>query len=151
MENFVGRLRIVNHLPFGVVPDNRRAAQPLQDANLDFLRAERDELVEAGGKTFDGLAGQAGNQISVDVDAGFCTEEMEIVRELVVILPAFDQATHFLVEGLDADLELQRARRKFGDDFAQGFGQAVGNHLEMEEMAGLITREKEFEDRFADG
>ncbi len=38
-----------------------------------------------------------------------------------------------------------------GDDFAQRFGQAVGNHLEMEKMAGLIAREKEFENGSAGG
>ena len=96
LEDFVGRLRIVNHLPVVVVPDNRRAAQSFQDAHLDFLRAERDKPVKPGGKAFDGLAGQADNQIGVDVDAGFAPEEMEIVGELVVILPAFDEFADFL-------------------------------------------------------
>jgi len=146
LQNFVGRLRIVNHPPIGVVPDNRRAAQPLQDADLDFLRAERDEPVKAGGKAFDDFARQTDDQIGVDVNAGFAAEEMEIGRELFVILPTLDQAADFRIEGLDAHLELQRARRKLGDDFSQRFGQTVRNHLEMEEMAGLITREKEFED-----
>ena len=57
----------------------------------------------------------------------------------------------FLVERLDADLELQRAGRKLGDDFAQRFRQPVGNHLEMKEMAGPIALEEEFEDGLADG
>ena len=39
LQNFVGWMSAVNHLPFGVVPDNWRAAQPFQDADLDFLRA----------------------------------------------------------------------------------------------------------------
>ena len=56
----------------------------------------------------------------------------------------------FLVERLDADLELQRAGRKLGDDFAQRFRQPVGNHFEVEEMAGLIARQKKFEDGLAD-
>ena len=47
----------------------------------------------------------------MDVDAGFCTEEMEIVRQLLVILPALDSVADLLVERLDADLELQRTRR----------------------------------------
>ena len=59
--------------------------------------------------------------------------------------------TDFLVKRLDADLELQCAGRKFGDDFAQRFRQPVGNHLEMEEMAGPVALQKEFENRFADG
>ena len=91
LQNFVGRMRIVNHLPFGVVPDNRRAAQPFQNADLDFLRAERDEPVEAGGKTFQRFAGQADNQIGVDVNAGFAAQKMEIVLQPFVILPAADE------------------------------------------------------------
>ncbi len=58
-------------LPFRVVPDDRRAAQSFQDADLDFLRAERDELVKTGGETFHGFAGQPGNQIRVDVNTRF--------------------------------------------------------------------------------
>ena len=75
LQNFVGRMRVVNHLPLGVVPDNRRAAQPFEDADLNFLRAERDEPVEAGGKTFQRFAGQADDQIGVDVNAGFARAE----------------------------------------------------------------------------
>ena len=71
LQDFVGRVRVIDHLPFGVVPDDRRAAQPLEDAHLDFLRAERDQAVEARGKTLQALARQAGDQIGVDVDAGF--------------------------------------------------------------------------------
>ncbi len=41
-----------------------------------------------------------------------------------------------------ADLELQRARRELRDDFAQRFGQPVGNHFKMEKMAGLIALEE---------
>ena len=71
LQNFVGRMRVVNHLPFGVVPDNRRAAQPFQNADLDFLRTERDEPVEPGAKTFQCFTGQPDDQIGVDVNTGF--------------------------------------------------------------------------------
>ena len=84
------------------MPDNRRAAQPFQNADLNFLRTERDEPVEAGGKTFERFAGQPDDQIGVDMDAGFAAQEMEIVGELFVILPAADELTDFLVERLDA-------------------------------------------------
>ena len=69
LQNLIRRMGVVNHLPFGVMPDDGRAAQPFQNADLDFLRAERDEFVKAGGKTFQRFARQADNQIGVDVDA----------------------------------------------------------------------------------
>ena len=78
------------------------------------------------------------------------SKKTEIILELFVILPAVDGRADFLVERLDPDLELQRARRELRDDFAQRFGQAVGNHFEVEKMAGLIALQKEFENGFAD-
>src|SRR5437879_4269852 len=38
LENFVGRMRIVSHLPFIVVTHNRRPAKALENSHLDFLR-----------------------------------------------------------------------------------------------------------------
>ena len=76
-------------------------------------------------------------------------KEMEIILQPLIILPAADGRADFLVERLDADLELQRARRELGDDFAQRFGQPVGNHLEVEKMPGLVPLQKEFEDGLA--
>ena len=61
------------------------------------------------------------------------TKELEIIGHARVILAAADVFGNGIVEGLDADFELQRARGKFGDDFAQGFGQTIGNHFEMDE------------------
>src|SRR5208283_2862129 len=39
LEDFVRRMRTVNHGPFAVVTYNRRATQPFQQADLYFLRA----------------------------------------------------------------------------------------------------------------
>jgi len=111
-------LRVVNHLPFGVVPDNRRAAQSFEDAHLNFLRTECDKPAEPGGKALQRFAGQPHNQIRMDMDAGFTAQKMEIVGELFMVLPPADQMADCLVERLDADLELQRAGRKFSNDFA---------------------------------
>ena len=91
LQNLVGRMRVVNHLPFGVMPDDGRAAQPLEDAHLDFLRTERDQPVEAGGKTFQRFARQPDNQVGVDMHAGFVAQKMEIVRQPLIILPAADE------------------------------------------------------------
>jgi hypothetical protein len=65
---------------------------------------------------------------------------------LGVILSPADEFGDFLVERLDADLELERAGRKLADDFAQRLRQAVGNHLEMHEQAGPMALEKEPQD-----
>ena len=40
---------VVNHFPFGVVAHDGCAAQPLENAHLDFLRTDRHEPVEPGG------------------------------------------------------------------------------------------------------
>ena len=61
------------------------------------------------------------------------------------------KVSDFVVERLHADFELERAGREAGDDFAQRFGQAVGNHLEMNEEAGLMAVEEKLEERFAGG
>ena len=119
LEDFVRRIRAVNHLPFGVMPDNGRAAEPFQDADLDFLRLEGDQPIKARGKTVQSFTGQTRNQIRMEVNAGATAQELEMIGELGVILPPADETADLLVEGLDADLELQRAGRKPGDDFAQ--------------------------------
>jgi len=115
---------------------------------LDFLRASAMSRSKPAAKSRR-FRRAAGNQIGVDVDAGFCTEEMEIVGELVVILPAADERGDFGIEGLDADLELQRAGRNRAMTSRQGIPAAGRNHLEMEEMPGSAARQKEFEDGLA--
>ena len=135
LQNLVRRLRAVDHLPLGVVPHDRRAAQPLEDADLDLLRPQRDEPVEAAAEALEVFARQADDQVGVDVNAGLRAEEAQVVLELRVVLPAADELATSLVERLDADLELQRARRELRDDFAQRLGQPVGDHLEVQEQA----------------
>src|SRR4030095_6632277 len=41
LQNLVGRLWAVNHLPLGVVTHDRSAAQALENADLNLLRAKR--------------------------------------------------------------------------------------------------------------
>ena len=87
----------------------------------------------------------------MDVNAGFAAQKIKIVREPFVILPPADERADFGIERLDADLELQRARWKFGDDFAQFGGQPVGNHFKMVKMSGLMARKEKFQNRLAGG
>src|ERR1041385_2699092 len=58
LQDFVRRMRIVAQGPFGVVTDDGRAPEALEEADLDFLRAEADEAVEARGKALDVFARQ---------------------------------------------------------------------------------------------
>lgn len=95
------------------MPGNRRAAQPFQNAHLDFLRTQSNEPVEARSKTFDGFAGQPDNQVGVKVNAGLAPQEVKVVFQPRVMLPALDELADGFVERLDANFELQRARRKF--------------------------------------
>ena len=81
----------------------------------------------------------------MNVDASFAAEKMKIFRKPFVILPAADELADFRIKGLDADLELQRAGRKLGNDFSQLGGQPVGNHLEMIKISQLMPRQKKFQ------
>jgi hypothetical protein len=47
LKDFVRRMRIVNHLPIGVVANDRRAAQSFEYAHLNFLRGKSDQPIEA--------------------------------------------------------------------------------------------------------
>ena len=52
------------------------------------------------------------------------------------------QLLDFGVERLDADLELQGAGRELRDRRPQRFGQAIGDHLEMEEQIRAVCRSR---------
>jgi hypothetical protein len=99
------------------VADDRRAAQALEDAELDLVRLQRPQLVEAFGKALHRLAGQAGDQVDVHVGVRLLGQPADVVGGLLVVLLAADQRLHRGIEALDADLELQRAGREFGDAF----------------------------------
>ena len=149
LEQLVRGKWVVAHLPLVIVPDDGRATKALENSDLDLLRSECDELIEAAREAGHVLAGKSDDQIGVHMDAGFAVQELEVLGEAIVILPAFDAGADLRIETLDADFELERAGRKLGDDVAQAIGQAIGNHLEMEEVAGGVAGEAEFEDGFA--
>src|SRR5439155_26268672 len=52
VKYFVRRMRIIDHLPRSVVAGNRRAAQPLQDADLDFVWLQANQAIESRAETF---------------------------------------------------------------------------------------------------
>src|SRR5437879_13293418 len=83
------------------------------------------------------------------MNAGSGAEESKVLVQPLIVLSGFEQLGNLLIKGLDADLELKRARRKPGDDFAQSLRQAIRNHLKMEKMPRLIAFEKEIQNRAA--
>ena len=92
------------------------------------------------------LARQPGDQVRVDVHARLAPQEAEVVLQPLIVLAAVDQRSRLLVERLDADLELERARREPGDHLAQRLRQPVRHHLEVEEVPGLVALEEELQD-----
>jgi hypothetical protein len=67
-----------------------------------------------------------------------------------VILATADALFDVGIEGLDADLELEGAGWELGDEFAEGFGEAVGHHFEVDEETGGTSFEKELKDASGD-
>ena len=81
LQHFVRRVRAVDHAPLAIVADDRRAAQAFQNADLDFLRAELDQPVEAAAEARHVFAGQARDEVGVNVDAAVLPQPAEIVGE----------------------------------------------------------------------
>ena len=145
-EDLVGRSRVVDHGPLGVVSDDRGSTKPFEDADLDFLRPECEEAVEPPTEAGEVLARQAGDEVGMDMDARTRAQPSEVVLHAGVVLPTGDQLLDVRVERLDADFELERPRWKLRDEFAQGFGESVGNHLEMDEEPLGPALKEELED-----
>ena len=77
LQNFVGRVWAVNHRPLLVVPDDRRAAQTLEDADLDFLRPKRDQPIESRAEALHCFTRQTDDQIRMNVHARLFRAENE--------------------------------------------------------------------------
>ena len=101
--------------------------QALEHADLDLLGREPDEAVEAGGESGQILAGQPDDEVRVHVHPGALAQEAQVPLDRGIVLAAVDALEHDGIEALDADLELQRPRRKAREDLAQGLGQPVGD------------------------
>ena len=150
LKNLVGRVGTIDHLVLGVVADDGGAAEALEEADLDFLGAERKQAIEACGEGLEVFAGEAGDEVGVDVNAGLVAQEFEVVFDALRVLPAANALADFGVEALDADFELQCAGGELFDQVAQAVGETVGDHLEMEEEIGLVALPEEFEDGAAE-
>ena len=84
--------------------DDGCPAQSFQNPDLDFLRMEGDQTVEARAEAFNRLARQADDQIGMDVNGGPAPQEMKVVGELLVVLPPADQSADLRIKRLNADL-----------------------------------------------
>src|ERR1043166_3393946 len=86
----------------------------------------------------------------MNMDTGARPQKADVVGELLIILPAADVFGNGVVESLNANLELQRARREFRDDFAERFGQSIRDHFEMHKKSRTLAFEEKLQDRAAD-
>jgi hypothetical protein len=150
-EQFVRWVGIVAHGPFLVVTLDGSAAEALEQAHLDFLGIQADQTIETGGKTVEGFAGQADDEVGVEVDTGLLAEEAEIILQPIEVLASGDAGADIGMEGLDADFELEGAGGEGGDFLAERFREAVGDHFEVEEEAVVPAIAEEAEDGTAGG
>ena len=91
-KNFVRRMRAVDHAPFRIVPDDRRAAQPLENAHLNLLRPQRDQPIEPRAEAVDIFARQARRSDPREhARPVSLAQKPQVVRQLRVVLPAADR------------------------------------------------------------
>src|SRR5205823_1264445 len=88
--------------------------------------------------------------IGVKMNAGAGTQKTNIVGQLGIILPPADQPAHLRIERLNADLKLQCAGRKPGDQLAQRVRNPVRNHFKMDEQSRPAAIVKELKNCLAD-
>ena len=129
--NGIGRLGVVDHAPGLGVAGDRRAAQALEQAELDLMRAQRVQGVKTLGKTGQGLAGQAKDQVGVQVGLGLSHQPVQVSQGFGVVLAARDALLHLGIETLDANFELQHARWKLRDQGLEPVWQLVRDQLKV--------------------
>ena len=134
MQNRVRRLRVVDHFETVGVAGNRRAAQAFQNAKLNFMRGQRVQPVKTVGKTLQGFARQAKNQVGVHMGMATADQPAQVVGGFLVVLLAGNALLHLGVEALNTNFKLQRAGRKLRNQGFQPVGQAVGHDFKMQKQ-----------------
>src|SRR5688572_8092863 len=109
------------------------------------MGTQRHKLIKACGEAFKGLSRKTGDQVRVDVNAGFFSEKAKVIVELGVILLPADALCGFRIERLNAHFELQSTRRKLCNDLPQRCWQVVGHHLKVHKQSGPQPVQKELE------
>ena len=98
-----------------------------------------------GGELVDGFAGQADDQVQVQVGGGLFFEKAQVLPDPLQVEPPVDARRGGRVQGLDADLELQGTGRETGEPLPEQRREMVRDHLEMD-VKGLGSGEEEVED-----
>src|SRR5439155_25218714 len=148
--DLVRRVRAVDHAERRVVTHDRRPTQTLEQSDLNLLRPQDHQPVEAGGEAVDVLPRQADDQVRVYVNARVLAQEAQVLGELVIVLPPADSRGNFFVERLDPHFKLQRPGGEARDRLAQRLGQAIGDHLKVQEQPRRVAVEEELKDRARD-
>ncbi len=128
---------------------DRRAAKSLEYADLDLVRARSPQPVEAAAERREVLAGQADDEVRVQVHAGVLAQPLQVGEHLVVVLPPRDRLAYLRIERLHADFELQHAFGELRDRFLERVGQAVRDQFEVHEQPRPQALQEELEDRDA--
>src|SRR5262245_50582068 len=90
-QDFVRGVGAVDHLPGLIMPDDRRAAEALEHADLDFLGVELYQPIESSSEAFHVFTRQADDQIGVHMYAGFSSQPPQVLFHFHIVLPATDQ------------------------------------------------------------
>ena len=112
----------------------RRAAQALEYPQLNLMRANAVELIEARRKRLPRLTGQTKNQIGMQMRLAVVQQPTQIGLRLGVVLPAADALLHVHIKTLNANLKLQHAGREFGNRVLQPVRQMVRHDFKMDEQ-----------------
>ena len=124
---------------------DRRTAQSFENPQLNFVRFGSPQSIEAATKAGQIFARQTGDQIGVNVHPAVLPQKPNIgIHELIVLAPP-DTLGGVFIEGLHADLELQRPGRELHHHLFELFGKAIGHHLEVNKNAVVFAGQKELE------
>jgi len=106
-------------------------AQSLQNAYLNLVGCQSNQLVKPTGKTLNALPWQADDQVCVYMRVGLISEPAKIVPRFPIILFSADPLSHFRIERLNTNFQLQRTLGKSAEPGFQLLRQTIRYHFEM--------------------
>ena len=130
-QNVVRWLRVVAHRKRIGVTNNRRAAQAFQHADLNLVRPQTRERIEAFTKARKRFRRQTCDQIYMHVRMRIFVQPTNVRFRFVVVLFARNVTLHGGVPSLNADLKLQRSCGEFRDGVFELFWQMIGHQFEV--------------------
>ncbi len=102
-EQAVRRIRAEHQAELLGMPTDRRAAPPRQNPDLDLVRTDPHQPIEAGPERGGILARQSDDEIGVQVRGGVCVQPAQIGLGLHIVLRPRDQRLRLGIEGLHTD------------------------------------------------